>query len=61
MPDCNTNRMPVSTRRSNGEREAPKQKMHIGNARHGYHGPSLPSGVRTGQKIEKLRSEDEQS
>lgn len=45
----------------NGEREAPKQKMHIGNARHGYHGPSLPSGVRTGRKIDDLRKEEEES
>lgn len=43
----------------NGERETPKQTMHVGNARHGYHGPALPSGVRTGKTIEELRKNTE--
>lgn len=34
-----------------GERTAPRQLMHMGNARNGYHGASLPGGVRSGQKI----------
>src|SRR6185369_16243264 len=34
-----------------GERPNPKQTMHVGNARSGYHGPSLPEGVRQGKKI----------
>ncbi len=34
-----------------GERPTPKQSMHIGNARNGYHGASIPSGVRQSQKI----------
>ncbi|MEB0024093.1 hypothetical protein [Actimicrobium sp. CCI2.3] len=34
-----------------GERTAPRQLMHMGNARNGYHGASLPSGVRSDQKI----------
>jgi len=45
----------------NGEREAPKQTMHVSNARHGYHGPALPSGVRSGRKIDDLRKEEEES
>lgn len=32
-----------------GERPTPKQSMHVGNARSGYHGPSIPQGVRTGK------------
>lgn len=34
-----------------GERPTPKQTMHIGNARSGYRGPSLPEGVRQNKKI----------
>jgi hypothetical protein len=34
-----------------GERTAPRQLMNVGNVRNGYHGPSVPSGVRTGKKI----------
>ena len=38
-----------------GEKEAPKQKMHIqGNVRTGYKGPSIPRGVR-------LRNDDHRS
>ncbi|HGL6311455.1 AAA family ATPase [Burkholderia multivorans] len=34
-----------------GERPAPRQAMHVGNARSGYRGPSIPHGVRTGRAI----------
>jgi hypothetical protein len=34
-----------------GERAAPRQQMHIGNVRIGYHGPSIPIGVRSGKTI----------
>jgi hypothetical protein len=34
-----------------GERAAPRQQMHIGNVRIGYHGPSIPAGVRSGKTI----------
>ena len=34
-----------------GERPNPKQTMHVGNARGGYHGATVPQGVRTGKKI----------
>lgn len=34
-----------------GERPTPKQSMHIGNARSGYHGASVPAGVRQSRKI----------
>lgn len=34
-----------------GERPAPRQAMHVGNARSGYRGPSIPRGVRTGQDV----------
>lgn len=34
-----------------GERTAPRQLMHMGNARNGYHGASVPTGVRSSQKI----------
>lgn len=34
-----------------GEREAPKQQMHVGNARTGTFGPSIPRGVNTGKKM----------
>lgn len=37
-----------------GEREAPKQVMHASNARHGYRGPSLPTGVRQSIKIRDI-------
>jgi uncharacterized protein len=32
-----------------GEQPARKQAIHVGNARSGYRGPSIPRGVRTGQ------------
>lgn len=35
----------------NGERTTARQLMHVGNARSGYHGASVPAGVRTGQRI----------
>lgn len=34
-----------------GERPSPKQSMHVSNARIGYRGPSVPAGVRTGERI----------
>jgi hypothetical protein len=34
-----------------GERAAPRQLMNMGNVRNGYHGPSVPTGVRTSRKI----------
>jgi archaellum biogenesis ATPase FlaH len=34
-----------------GERPTPKQAMHIGNARSGYHGSSIPAGVRQKQNV----------
>lgn len=34
-----------------GERPAPRQAMHVGNARSGYRGPSIPRGVRTGKEV----------
>ena len=34
-----------------GERAVPRQLMHIGNVRIGYHGPSVPAGVRSGKNI----------
>jgi uncharacterized protein len=34
-----------------GEQPARKQAMHVGNARSGYRGPSIPRGVRTGQVV----------
>ena len=37
-----------------GERPAPKQSMHVGNARNGYMGASIPHGVRTGKNISEL-------
>ncbi|MFC7517621.1 AAA family ATPase [Herbaspirillum sp. GCM10030257] len=42
-----------------GEREAPKQKMHIpGNAKTGFRGPSLPPGVRASNEIRKSEESD---
>lgn len=40
-----------------GERPAPRQMMHIGNARSGYRGESIPVGVRTAQKISEWENE----
>lgn len=37
-----------------GEREAPKQRMHVTNARSGYKGSAAPSGVRTNVEISEL-------
>ena len=37
-----------------GERAVLNQMMHVGNARNGYMGPSIPQGVRTGKSISKL-------
>ena len=34
-----------------GEKPSPKQRMHIGNARKGYRGPSLPVGIHQNKKI----------
>lgn len=34
-----------------GERPTPKQSVHIANARSGYHGASVPAGVRQSRKI----------
>jgi hypothetical protein len=34
-----------------GERPNPKQTIHVGNARSGYRGASIPQGVRTGKSI----------
>lgn len=39
-----------------GERPAPRQLMHVGNARSGYHGASIPAGVRSDQKISDLKT-----
>jgi energy-coupling factor transporter ATP-binding protein EcfA2 len=44
----------------NGEREAPRQHIHVSNARHGYRGPSLPSGVRETSIIDDLRKKERQ-
>jgi hypothetical protein len=38
-----------------GEREAPRQQMHITNARSGYKGSAAPEGVRTNVEISELR------
>jgi uncharacterized protein len=40
-----------------GERPAPRQAMHFGNVRSGYRGPSIPLGVRTGQKVSEWEDE----
>lgn len=37
-----------------GEREAPRQRMHVSSARHGYYAPSVPRGVATTITIENL-------
>jgi len=37
-----------------GERPTPKQTIHVGNARSGYRGSSIPQGVRTGKKLSEL-------
>ena len=34
-----------------GEREAPRQQMHIANVRTGTHGPSIPKGVRQNKRL----------
>jgi hypothetical protein len=39
-----------------GERAAPRQLMHMGNVRSGYHGPSIPAGVRSGKTISEWES-----
>ena len=41
-----------------GERPIPKQSMHVGNARNGYRGPSIPQGVRTGKSISEWDEKD---
>lgn len=38
-----------------GEQSKPKQRMHIGNARNGYHGEGIPHGVRSSQKISEWK------
>jgi hypothetical protein len=40
-----------------GERVTPRQQMHMGNIRIGYHGPSIPFGVRAGKKISQWEDE----
>ena len=40
-----------------GERPTPKQSMHVGNARIGYSGPSVPVGVRQNRKISEWDKE----
>lgn len=34
-----------------GERPTPRQSIHVGNARSGYRGASIPQGVRVGRKV----------
>jgi len=36
-----------------GERPTPKQRVHIGHARGGYHGAAILVGVRQNRKISK--------
>ena len=40
-----------------GERPSPKQTMHVGNARSGYRGASVPQGVRIGKDISEWDKE----
>ena len=41
-----------------GERAAPRQRMHVPNARSGYRGPSIPRGVRLQQEIRSQNHEE---
>lgn len=41
-----------------GERPSPKQATHVGNARSGYRGPSIPQGVRTDKNISDWSKDD---
>ncbi|WP_244124699.1 AAA family ATPase [Burkholderia gladioli] len=42
----------------NGEQPVRKQAMHVGNARSGYRGPSIPRGVRTGKVVSEWDDSD---